>query len=84
MKKNKMRTCQNKPQLAVKNMVCSYNLGSPCNLTRIMIELMDSENIEYEPEVFPGLVCRITDPKVVFLLSHRERPLLPGERIWRM
>jgi transcription initiation factor TFIID TATA-box-binding protein len=70
--------CQDNPQVAIKNIVCSYNLGSPCNLNRIMIGLMDSENIEYEPEVFPGLVCRITDPKVVFLLFSSGKTIITG------
>jgi transcription initiation factor TFIID TATA-box-binding protein len=26
------------------------------------------ENVEYEPEQFPGLVYRVFDPKVVFLI----------------
>jgi transcription initiation factor TFIID TATA-box-binding protein len=43
-----------------------------------MIGLMDSENIEYEPEVFPGLVCRITDPKVVFLLFSSGKTIITG------
>jgi transcription initiation factor TFIID TATA-box-binding protein len=71
-------TCRDKPQVAVKNIVCSYNLGNPCNLTRIMIELMDTENIEYEPEVFPGLVCRISDPKIVFLLFSSGKTIITG------
>lgn len=29
---------------------------------------MDHERVEYEPEGFPGLVCRIRDPRIVFLL----------------
>jgi len=70
--------CLDKPQVAVKNMVCSYNLGTPCNLNRIMIELMDSEHVEYEPEVFPGLVCRISDPKVVFLLFASGKIIITG------
>jgi transcription initiation factor TFIID TATA-box-binding protein len=70
--------CRDKPQVGVKNIVCSYNLGSPCNLTRIMIELMDTENIEYEPEVFPGLVCRISDPKIVFLLFSSGKTIITG------
>jgi transcription initiation factor TFIID TATA-box-binding protein len=70
--------CEDNPQVAVKNIVCSYNLGSPCSLNRIMISLMDSENIEYEPEVFPGLVCRITDPKVVFLLFSSGKTIITG------
>jgi transcription initiation factor TFIID TATA-box-binding protein len=43
-----------------------------------MITLMDSENIEYEPEVFPGLVCRISDPKLVFLLFSSGKTIITG------
>jgi len=71
-------TCHDNPHVAVKNIVCSYNLGNPCNLNRIMIVLMDSENIEYEPEVFPGLVCRISDPKIVFLLFSSGKIIITG------
>lgn len=70
--------CEDKPQVAIKNIVCSYNLGSPCSLNRIMITLMDSENVEYEPEVFPGLVCRISDPKLVFLLFSSGKTIITG------
>jgi transcription initiation factor TFIID TATA-box-binding protein len=70
--------CEDNPQVAIKNIVCSYNLGNPCSLNRIIISLMDSENIEYEPEVFPGLVCRITDPKVVFLLFSSGKTIITG------
>ena len=70
--------CRDKPQVAVKNIVCSYNFGSPCSLNRIMIELMDTENIEYEPEVFPGLVCRISDPEIVFLLFSSGKIIITG------
>ena len=71
-------TCYDNPQVSVKNIVCSYNLGNPCNLNRIMIVLMDSENLEYEPEVFPGLVCRISDPKIVFLLFSSGKIIITG------
>jgi len=71
-------TCRDNPEVAIKNIVCSYNLGIPCNLTRIMIGLLDSENIEYEPEVFPGLVCRISDPKLVFLLFSSGKTIITG------
>lgn len=71
-------TCRDNPQVAVKNLVCSYNLGSPCNLNRIMTELMDSDTVEYEPEVFPGLVCRISDPKIVFLLFSSGKIIITG------
>ncbi|MFA6363094.1 TATA-box-binding protein [Methanoregula sp.] len=71
-------TVLDNPRVKVTNMVCSHDLGYPCNLNRIMVGLMDSENIEYEPEVFPGLVCRISDPKVVFLLFTTGKLIITG------
>ena len=56
------------PHVAVKKIVSSYHPGNPCNLNWIMIVLMYSKNIEYEPEVFPGLVCRISGPHIEFIL----------------
>jgi len=70
--------CKNTPRVTITNIVCSYNLGVPLNLTRIMISLLDQENIEYEPEVFPGLVFRIRDPKVVFLLFASGKTIITG------
>lgn len=72
--------CLDKPQVAVNNMVCSYDLGYPLNLVRVVLTLMDSENIEYEPEVFPGLVCRISEPKIVFLLFSSGKIIITGGR----
>jgi transcription initiation factor TFIID TATA-box-binding protein len=61
-------SCKDNPQIKVTNIVCTYDLGFPLNLVRITTALMDTEQVEYEPEAFPGLVCRISDPKIVFLL----------------
>jgi transcription initiation factor TFIID TATA-box-binding protein len=38
------------------------------------------ERVEYEPEVFPGLVYRMNDPKVVFLLFGSGRLVCVGAR----
>jgi transcription initiation factor TFIID TATA-box-binding protein len=62
-------------------MVCSCDLGHPLNLARIMVALMDHERVEYEPEVFPGLVWRISDQKIVFLLFSSGKIIITGERI---
>ncbi len=61
-------------------MVCSCDPGHPLNLSRIMVALMDHERVEYEPEVFPGLVCRISDPKRVFLLFSSGKNIITGEK----
>ena len=71
-------TCLDKPEVAITNIVCSCDLGYPLNLGRIMVALMDHERVEYEPEVFPGLVCRISDPKIVFLLFSSGKIIITG------
>ncbi len=56
-----------RPQIQVQNIVASSDLGSEINLNAIAVTL-GLDRVEYEPEQFPGLVCRIEDPHVVVLL----------------
>ena len=65
------------PRIAITNMVCSYNLGTRINLNKIVLTL-NVENIEYEPEQFPGLVYRIKEPKLVVLLFSSGKIILTG------
>ncbi|HZD42461.1 MAG TPA: TATA-box-binding protein [Methanomicrobiales archaeon] len=65
------------PQVAVTNIVCSYDIGKYINLNKVVITL-NLENIEYEPEQFPGLVYRIADPKIVALLFSSGKIILTG------
>jgi transcription initiation factor TFIID TATA-box-binding protein len=60
--------CHDTARVSVRNIVCTGNPGKACNRGRIMVSLMDHEQAEYEPECFPGLVCRIADPRIVFLV----------------
>jgi len=53
------------PKLKVQNIVASVDFGRKFDLEDIARRF---ENTEYEPEVFPGLVFRLDDPKVVVLL----------------
>jgi len=55
------------PEIIVQNIVASADLHADLNLNAIAIGL-GLEKVEYEPEQFPGLVYRMTDPKVVVLL----------------
>ena len=71
-------TCLDKPKVAITNIVCSYDRGFPLNLVRITMAFMDHEMVEYEPEAFPGLVCRIRDPKIVFLLFSSGKIIITG------
>jgi transcription initiation factor TFIID TATA-box-binding protein len=55
------------PKIEVQNIVSSADLGHTLNLNAIAIG-PGLENIEYEPEQFPGLVYRLDEPSVVALL----------------
>ncbi len=65
------------PEITVQNIVASADLGSELNLNAIAIGL-GLENIEYEPEQFPGLVYRIDEPKVVVLLFGSGKLVVTG------
>ena len=56
---------KSEPKVKVQNIVASVNFGRKFDLERIASRF---ENTEYEPEVFPGLVFRLDDPKAVLLL----------------
>ncbi|MDD1727813.1 MAG: TATA-box-binding protein [Methanospirillum sp.] len=69
--------CYDEPRVSVTNIVCSYDIGSTINLNKVVMTL-SLENIEYEPEQFPGLVYRIADPKIVALLFSSGKIILTG------
>ena len=61
----------------VENIVASAKLDANLNLDTIAFNW---ENSEYEPEQFPGLVYRMTDPKVAFLLFGSGKIVCTGAR----
>ena len=65
------------PRISITNMVCSYNLDRYINLNKMAVTL-NIENVEYEPEQFPGLVYRIKDPKIVVLIFSSGKIILTG------
>ena len=65
------------PEITVQNIVTSADLGSALNLNAIAIGL-GLENIEYEPEQFPGLVYRLDEPAVVALLFGSGKLVITG------
>jgi len=67
------------PEITVQNIVASADLGTALELSSIAIGL-DMENIEYEPEQFPGLVYRIDNPKVVVLLFGTGKLVITGAK----
>jgi transcription initiation factor TFIID TATA-box-binding protein len=54
-----------KPEIKVVNMVASVNLSGRIELEEAAYNLGKTM---YEPEQFPGLIYRVDDPKVVFLI----------------
>ena len=65
------------PEVTVQNVVASADLGQRLNLNAIAIGL-GLENVEYEPEQFPGLVYRLDDPSVVVLLFGSGKAVVTG------
>jgi transcription initiation factor TFIID TATA-box-binding protein len=65
------------PDVKVQNIVASADLGVDLNLNAIAIGL-GLENIEYEPEQFPGLVYRLSNPRVVVLIFGSGKMVVTG------
>jgi len=68
-----------KPEVIVQNIVASADLGGVINLSTLAISL-GLDRVEYEPEQFPGLVYRMSDPKVVMLLFGSGKMICVGAR----
>lgn len=64
-------------KVKIENIVVAVNLGRDLNLDQLAFQL---ENSEYEPEQFPGLVYRIYEPKVAFLLFSSGRVVCAGAK----
>lgn len=66
---------KDKPKVEVVNMVSSASLDFKVNLDIIA---MESWNVEYEPEQFPGLVYRLDDLKTVMLIFRSGKIIITG------
>ena len=65
------------PKIQIENIVASAALKLKPNLDKIAFEL---ENSEYEPEQFPGLIYRMTENKLVFLVFSSGKIICTGAR----
>lgn len=70
---------KDEPDITIQNIVATTTLSSTLNLIQIAMSL-GFENVEYEPEAFPGLVYRMSDPKVVLLLFGSGKMVCVGAR----
>jgi transcription initiation factor TFIID TATA-box-binding protein len=67
------------PEIVIQNIVATSDLHGELNLSEVAISL-GLENVEYEPEQFPGLVYRIKEPKVAMLLFGSGKIVCAGAR----
>ncbi len=70
-------TISGKPKIQIQNIVASANLGMEVLLEKAAYLL---ENTMYEPEQFPGLILRLTDPKVVLLIFSSGKMVITGAK----
>ena len=66
-----------KPKITVQNIVASGSINLDLNLNLLSLEL---ENTEYEPEQFPGLVYKLTEPTATFLLFSNGKLVCTGTK----
>jgi transcription initiation factor TFIID TATA-box-binding protein len=62
----------------IQNMTATFNVGFPIRLESFLYAY--HSNCTYEPELFPGLVFRMTDPKVVLLIFVSGKVVLTGAK----
>jgi len=65
--------------VVVQNMVATSDLGAEFNMNEVAVGL-GLENVEYEPEQFPGLVYRVEEPKAVILVFGSGKIVCVGAR----
>ena len=65
------------PVITIQNIVASGDLHVAIDLNEASIVM---ENAMYEPEVFPGLIYRMEEPKTVFLLFSTGRIVCTGAK----
>ncbi|WP_416841319.1 TATA-box-binding protein [Haloferax sp. DFSO52] len=67
------------PEITVQNIVSSADLRHTLNLNALAIGL-GLEDVEYEPEQFPGLVYRLDEPNVVVLMFGSGKIVITGAK----
>ncbi|MCR4368460.1 MAG: hypothetical protein NUV67_00980, partial [archaeon] len=68
---------QKNAKYTVVNLVATANLNMTLDLFKTA---MESDNVEYEPEQFPGAILRIHDPKLTLLLFKNGKLICAGAK----
>jgi len=66
-----------KPKFEITNIVASANLGIGLDLYNIAYKI---EDVEYEPEQFPGAILKFKEPKASLLLFKNGKVICAGAR----
>ena len=66
-----------RPKVQIQNIVASANLGICVDLEKAALAL---ENSMYEPEQFPGLIHRMSEPRVVLLIFGSGKMVITGAK----
>ncbi len=65
------------PKITIQNIVASGDLHIHIDLNMVAVVM---ENVMYEPEVFPGLIYNMKDPRSVFLIFSTGRIVCTGAK----
>ncbi|MBI4918868.1 TATA-box-binding protein [archaeon] len=65
------------PEISIQNMVAAGSIGMDLNLNVLAMKL---DNVEYEPEQFPGLVYKIPSVNSTFLLFSNGKIVCTGTK----
>jgi len=65
------------PKITVQNIVASGSINLSLNLNLLALQL---QNTEYEPEQFPGLVYKLSEPPATFLLFSNGKLVCTGTK----
>ena len=65
------------PEIEIQNMVASGSVGGSLNLNNIIFKF---DNTEYEPEQFPGLVYKLPESHITFLLFGTGKIVITGAK----
>jgi len=63
--------------ISIENIIASVDLMTELDLDTIAQQL---PNCEYNPDRFPGVICRLDDPKIVILLFNNGKMMCTAAR----
>lgn len=66
-----------KPEITIQNVVATADMDGGIDVVKAA-DIMD--NVMYEPDQFPGIIYRMSDPKVVMLLFSSGKIVITGAR----